>query len=73
LEKEETRIERRDDKNFEAPKATRQLRSLLLQKDDEKEHVTGDTVFTSGEMVQETVENVEETQVAEATNGEFTL
>ena len=66
-------IERRDDKIFEAPKATRQLRSLLLQRDDEKEHVTGDTVFTSGETVQETVENVEETQVAEATNGEFTL
>ena len=38
-----TGIERRDDKIFEAPRATRQLRSLLLQRDDEKEHVTGDT------------------------------
>ena len=74
MEKEETRIERRDDKNFEAPKATRPLRSLLLQRhEDEKEHITTDTVFTSGETVQETMENVEERQVAEATNGEFSL
>ncbi len=49
-------IERRDDKIFEAPKVTRQLRSLLLQRDDEEEHVTRDTVFTSGETVQDKIQ-----------------
>lgn len=41
-------IERRDDKIFEAPNATRQVRSLLIQSDDDNYHITGDTVRASG-------------------------
>ena len=67
----DTGVARRDELIAEAPKATRQLRPLLFQSDDAKEYINENTVFTSGETVQE--ENVEETQEAEAINGEFSL